>query len=338
MWWQRAWYAAKVRPILWLLLPLHSLFVLISSSRRWLYQQGWLRSYRAPVPLVIVGNINVGGSGKTPVTLAMVDYLQRQGWRPGIISRGYGGSGPFPLLVDGACSAHACGDEPWLLQRRAGVPLMVAPDRVQAAQQLCQVHPEVNILVADDGLQHYRLQRDIEVIVIDSRRGFGNGWRLPLGPLREPPSRLQQADFCVRHAHTEGSYDQFAYQIVAAAWRRVSDDAEVTGADFSGALVIAGIADPERFFTTVRGQKIAVAEYRGFADHHPFSAADFADLEPSQPVLMTEKDAAKCRAFAQPNWYYLPISAQFNDEFWRCFDARLAAVTSDSKRGNSHGN
>ncbi len=330
MWWQRAWYEAKVRPVLWLLLPLHNLFVLISSARRWLYQRGWLRRYKAPVPLIVVGNISVGGSGKTPVTLAIVAHLQQQGWRPGIISRGYGGSGPFPLLVDGSCSAAACGDEPWLLQRRAGVPLVVAPDRVEAAQKLCQWHPEVTILVADDGLQHYRLYRDIEVIVKDSHRQFGNGWRLPMGPLREPPSRLNEADFCVQHAYLEGTYDQFAYQIIEAPWRRVCDDVEVKGVDFSGALVIAGIAAPERFFETVRGQRIKPANYRSFADHHPFSPADFAAINPSQVVLMTEKDAAKCRAFAQPNWYYLPISAKFIDEFWRTFDTRLTEVIDHS--------
>jgi len=325
MWWQRAWYAATVRPVLWLLLPLHSVFVLISSSRRWLYQQGWLPSHKAPVPVIVVGNISVGGSGKTPVTLALVTHLQQAGWRPGIISRGYGGSGPFPLLVDSNCSASACGDEPWLLQQRAGVPLVVAPDRVQAARSLCEWHPEVNILVADDGLQHYRLQRDLEVVVVDGRRGFGNGWRLPLGPLREPPSRLEQADFWVQQAAETGSDRSNFYHIAAGTWRRVSDDTEASADDFSGAIALAGIADPERFFATVRGLGIKPRDYLSFADHHPFSAADFAAMDTEQVVLMTEKDAAKCRAFARSNWYYLPISAHFSDEFWRSLASRLAA-------------
>lgn len=322
---QRAWYATQVRPLLWLLLPLHSLFVLVSSSRRWLYQRGWLRRHKAPVPVIVVGNISVGGSGKTPVTLALVEHLQRAGWRPGIISRGYGGSGPFPLRVDGTCSASACGDEPWLLQQRAGVPLVVDPDRVQAARSLCQWHPEVTILVADDGLQHYRLQRDIELVVVDARRRFGNGWRLPIGPLREPPSRIEQADFWVQEAFTEGTFTSNFYQIVPGKWRRVSDDSEVDLSEVSNAMAIAGIADPERFFATVRALRIKPAGYLSFADHHPFSAADFADLGSDQVLLMTEKDAAKCRAFAQPNWYYLPISAHFSDDFWRSLENRLAA-------------
>lgn len=325
MWWQRAWYAATVRPVLWLLLPLHSLFVLVSSSRRWLYQRGWLPSQKAPVPVIVVGNITVGGSGKTPVTLALVTHLQQAGWRPGIISRGYGGSGPFPLLVDGNCAASACGDEPWLLQQRAGVPLVVAPDRLQAARSLCEWHPEVNILVADDGLQHYRLQRDIEVVVVDARRRFGNGWRLPLGPLREPRSRIEQADFWVEQAINEGTYTTNFYQIVASNWRRVADDTEVTAGDFSSAIALAGIADPERFFATVRALGIQPRDYLRFADHHPFSRADFAAIDAERVVLMTEKDAAKCRAFAQPNWYYLPITAHFSDDFWRSLESRLAA-------------
>jgi tetraacyldisaccharide 4'-kinase len=326
MWWQRAWYEAKVRPILWLLLPLHSLFVAISSSRRWLYQRGWLASHKAPVPLIVVGNITVGGSGKTPVTLALVKHLQQAGWRPGIISRGYGGKGPFPLLVDGNCNASACGDEPWLLQQRAGVPLVVAPDRVAAARQLCQLHPEVTILVADDGLQHYRLQRDIEVLVIDGRRRFGNGWRLPLGPLREPLQRIEQADFCVQQAGNDGTCSSHFYQIVPAKWRRVSDDSEVDQVNWQQPIALAGIADPQRFFDTVRGLGIAPIACRSFADHHPFSAADFADISAEQVLLMTEKDAAKCRAFAAANWYYLPISAAFADDFWQQIDRRLAAL------------
>lgn len=327
MWWQRAWYAAKVRPILWLLLPLHNLFVILSRSRRWLYQRGWLTSHKAPVPLIVVGNITVGGSGKTPVTLALVKHLQQAGWRPGIISRGYGGKGPFPLLVDGNCNASACGDEPWLLQQRAGVPLVVAPDRVAAARQLCQLHPEVTILVADDGLQHYRLQRDIEVVVVDSRRRFGNGWRLPLGPLREPPQRIKQADFCVQQAGKDGTASSNFYQIVPAKWRRVSDDSEVDKVNWQQPIAIAGIADPERFFDTVRGLGIKPIECLIFADHHPFSTADFADISAEQVLLMTEKDAAKCRALATPHWYYLPISAAFTDEFWQQIDRRLAALT-----------
>ncbi len=326
MWWQRAWYAAKVRPLLWLLLPLHSLFVLISNFRRWLYQQHWLPSYGAPVPVIVVGNITVGGSGKTPVTLALVQHLQQAGWRPGIISRGYGGSGPFPLLVDGSCNASACGDEPWLLQQRSGVPLVVAPDRVKAARSLCEQHPEVTILVADDGLQHYRLQRDIEIVVVDARRRFGNGWRLPLGPLREPISRLQQADFCVQQG--PNSTDSSNYQIVSGSWRRVADDSEVTCGDFSNAIALAGIADPERFFATVRELGIEPLECLSFADHYCFDRADFAAIGAEQVVLMTEKDAAKCRAFALANWYYLPITAEFSNEFWANFERRLTSRVS----------
>lgn len=334
--WQRAWYAATVTPVLWLLLPLHALFVGVSTLRRWLYRSHWLASHKAPVPLIVVGNINLGGSGKTPVTLAVVEHLRRNGWNPGIISRGYGGSGPFPLQVNPQVAISACGDEPWLLQRRTGVPLVVAPDRVLAAQFLCQHNPQVDIIVADDGLQHYRLQRDLELLVIDGKRGFGNGWRLPIGPLREPIKRATQVDFCLQNGGQQplsslpDGLPVALFQLQPQPWRRVIDDSPVASELLSLAtdeiIAVAGIAAPQRFFSTITDLGIVPQQCRSYADHYPFSATDFVDIEPQQWLLMTEKDAVKCRDFAQKNWCYLPVIAQFTNEFWAAFDVRLQAL------------
>lgn len=338
MWWQRIWYAANVMPLLWLLIPLHMLFVVLSNSRRWLYQSGWLKRHTAPVPLIVVGNINLGGSGKTPVTLALVEHLRNNGWNPGIISRGYGGRGPFPLSVTQQTDISSCGDEPWLLHRRAGVPLVVAPDRLAAARQLCQQHPQVDVLISDDGLQHYRLRADLEIAVIDGKRGFGTAWRLPIGPLREPIKRLATVDFCLQNGGDSQlkslprEVQTTLFQLQPQPWRRVVDDSEVPSevliAASTEAIAVAGIAAPERFFSSLQELGIVVAQTRSYADHYPFSASDFADIKSHQWLLMTEKDAVKCRQFAQPNWCYLPVTAQLSELFLVAFDEQLQTIKS----------
>src|SRR5690554_2329548 len=200
---QRAWYRAGVDWRLWLLLPLHGLFVMVSWLRQQLYRTGLLKPFKAPVPVIIIGNISVGGTGKTPVTQAVIQWLQQQGYCPAILSRGYGGQGPFPQLVEVNSQAEMVGDEPRLLAARTQVPVVVGPNRGEAIQWLLEHHPKVDIIVSDDGLQHYALARDIEVVVVDGERGFGNGWRLPLGPLREPVSRLNRVDFIVQNGATK---------------------------------------------------------------------------------------------------------------------------------------
>lgn len=339
MFWQRAWYRQGTDWRLWMLLPLHWLFCGISYLRRKLYSMGLLQTYRPPVPVIVVGNISVGGTGKTPVTEALIQWLRRQGHQPAIISRGYGAAGPFPQLVSASSSAQAVGDEPKLLARRTQVPLVVGPNRQQAIELLLQTHPQISIIVSDDGLQHYALARDIEVVVVDGQRGFGNGWRLPLGPLREPLSRLQSADFVVQNGGAAALPIQGAsvwpFQLQPSQWLRVCDQQPAT-LPAGNYAAVAGIGNPQRFFDTAREQlaqqqlsaqskqaTIKLVTTQAFADHYAFTAKDFDAFAQLTGVLMTEKDAAKCQPFAPDNWYYLPVTAQFDEQFWQQFAQQL---------------
>ena len=339
MFWQRAWYRQGIDWRLWLLLPLHWLFCGISYLRRTLYNLGVLKTYRPPVPVIVVGNISVGGTGKTPVTEALIHWLRKQGHQPAIISRGYGAAGPFPQLVSTNSSAHAVGDEPKLLAVRTQAPLVVGPNRQQAIELLLQTYPQTSIIVSDDGLQHYALARDIEVVVVDGQRGFGNGWLLPLGPLREPLSRLRSVDFIVQNGGNAALPIQqtsvWQFHLQSSQWLRVCDQQPATLPPGNYAAV-AGIGNPQRFFDTVHGQlaqqqlsapskqaTIKLVTTHAFADHYAFSAKDFVAFAQLTGVLMTEKDAAKCQPFAPENWYYLPVTAQFEAEFWRQFAQQL---------------
>lgn len=326
MFWQRAWYRSGLHPLLLLLLPLHVLFVALSTVRRWLYRIGVLATYRAPVPVIVVGNISVGGTGKTPVTEALVQWLKQQGYSPAIISRGYGAQGPFPQIVTTTATAQSVGDEPKLLAQRTGVPLAVSPNRQHAIELILQTFPATDIILSDDGLQHYRLARDIEIAVVDGQRGLGNGWRLPLGPLREPAARLRQVDLVVQNGQSKQNYG-WSFSLKPQGWKRVVDDVAVEQPQ-GDSVAIAGIGHPQRFFETLKQQQFTLKRCIEFADHHPFQAADFDSIESSLNVLMTEKDAAKCRAFAQDNWFYLPVSAEFSDEFWQQLQQRLQGIAS----------
>ncbi|RUO60930.1 tetraacyldisaccharide 4'-kinase [Pseudidiomarina marina] len=326
MFWQRAWYRSGLHPLLLLLFPLHALFVTLSTVRRWLYQVGFLAIYRAPVPVIVVGNISVGGTGKTPVTEALVQWLKQQGYSPAIVSRGYGAKGPFPQLVTATSLAQRVGDEPKLLAVRTGVPLAVSPNRQQAIELILQMFPDTDIILSDDGLQHYRLARDIEIAVVDGNRGLGNGWRLPLGPLREPAKRLAEVDFVVQNGLTQHNYG-WPFTLQPQNWKRVKDSIEVTPPQ-GECIAIAGIGHPQRFFDTLKQQSIVLKECIEFADHHPFSASDFAQIDDSLNVLMTEKDAAKCQLFAKDSWFYLPVSAEFDEGFWQQLRKRLQDIAS----------
>lgn len=348
MFWQRAWYRQGVDWRLWLLLPLNWLFVALSYLRKALYQVRILSSYRAPVPIIVVGNISVGGTGKTPVTEALVQWLKNQGHRPAIISRGYGGQGPFPQAVTASSLASAVGDEPKLLAERTGVPLVVGPNRKHAIEQLLLRYPDISVIVSDDGLQHYALQRDVEIVVVDGERGCGNGWRLPLGPLREPVSRLSDADFIVQNGAGNNSllatqgYKVWPFSLKPSAWRRVDNQqpVELAPGDYAA---VAGIGNPQRFFTTLStmlesNTAIKVVKTVGFADHHPFSEADFKAYSTlTGGVLMTEKDAAKCQPFAAQNWYYLPVSAEFELAFWQQLAQQLPAKITVNEPGVGYG-
>jgi len=300
---ERGWYNKS--GWCYLLLPLSALFWCITRVRRWLFKIGVKASTRLPVPVIVVGNISVGGTGKTPFTLWLCQQLREHGFTPGIISRGYGVRLAEPRLVLAQHSAAQVGDEPLLLAERSGCPVVVSPNRIAAGQHLLAKHPEVDIIISDDGLQHYALQRDIEIVLIDGQRGLGNGCLLPAGPLRELPSRLQQVDLVIAnsglHALADGSMQIHA----SSAMALLADQPALTSQ--AAVTLIAGIGNPQRFERSVLAAGYQIAAQRFFADHHPFCAADFAGI--TTPILMTEKDAVKCRAFAQPGWYFLAVEA-----------------------------
>jgi tetraacyldisaccharide 4'-kinase len=287
-----------------------------------MYESQWLRSHQAGKPVVVVGNLTVGGTGKTPLVAWLAGRLAGLGWRVGIVSRGYGRSFDTPHLVEPDSNWRDVGDEPLLLRRQTGCLTMVGRDRVAAARAL--VEHGADVIIADDGLQHLRLARNCEIVVIDGARGFGNGRLLPAGPLREPPSRLLRADMTVvnglaEHASLSGqssrlSAGTFAMTTAAARAVRIDgrgDDQSLEAFRGQRVHVVAGIGNPSRFFRDLRNRGIDVVEHP-FADHHPFQAHDLA-FGDALPVLMTEKDAVKCTEFADPRLWYVPIAAQFSE-------------------------
>jgi tetraacyldisaccharide 4'-kinase len=310
------WYAPRLTPLTAGLTPFAALFALASAVRRALYRAQVLAVERIAVPVVVVGNITVGGSGKTPLVAALAHALGSRGRKPGIVSRGYGraSADAAPLLVRPDTDPMRAGDEPVLLAR-TGFPIAVARDRAAAARALLAAHPDRDVLIADDGLQHYALARDVEIAVIDAARGFGNGWLLPAGPLRESPSRLDRVDAVVVLAASEGEAraarpGAFAMTLSGSLFHRVDQpDIVAPPASFKDPRVhaLAGIGNPQRFFAQLTALGVNAIAHP-FADHHRFVASDLA-LPGARAILMTEKDAVKCRAFADERCWYLPVRA-----------------------------
>lgn len=315
----RWWSARGAVALAWL--PLAVLFSFVVQCRRLAYRMGWLRSHTLPVPVVVVGNLVAGGSGKTPATLWLVAALQRAGWRPGILSRGYGGRVQGTRLLGAERDPALVGDEPVLMAQRSGVPVCVGRDRVAAGRALLAAHPEVNVLLTDDGLQHYRLARMAEVVVIDEAV-LGNRLPLPAGPLREPLARATEASLVLAHgelsAHVRAAVAPcpiFPMRLEAGACYRLAAPGELRPvAAFKGLRVraLAGIGRPARFFETLRQQGLELAEASAFPDHHAFTQADLK-LAGCDVLLMTEKDAIKCMSFAPAETWVLPVSAEIPD-------------------------
>lgn len=297
----------------WALLPLGLLFHMIASVRRMAYRRGWLRSVRVPVPVVIVGNVTVGGAGKTPAVIALVQGLLAAGLRPGVISRGYGVTLERPRQVKPATPAGEVGDEPLLIARATGVPVWVFPDRVACAQTLLACHASCNVLVCDDGLQHYRLQRDVEIVVFDSRLG-GNGLPLPAGPLREPLDRPRDATL-MNDPHFIATPDRpatFGMRLLPDdAWQLSDPLLRKPLPAFAGQRVFAaaGIGHPERFFATVRSAGLQ-PDTLALPDHYDFSADPFVTpaAEQADVILITEKDAVKCEHLTDPRIWVVPTT------------------------------
>lgn len=318
-WLERRWYGGQ-RPE-WPLRAISRLYGLVARRKRARFLASKQQLPRVRLPVIVVGNLSVGGAGKTPLTLALIEALRRRGWRPGVISRGYGGTAPGPERVQPDSDPARVGDEPALIAIRSGAPVAIARQRVAAAR-LLEASQEVDVLIADDGLQHYALVRDIEIAVIDGQRRHGNGELLPAGPLREPLARAQECDFRVNNGGEPGA-DEVGMRLELEAAQAMHGGESKPLEAFRGQRVhaVAAIGNPARFFTVLRARGIDVIEH-AFPDHHAFRAADLKFAEPL-PVLMTEKDAVKCRAFALPEWYYVPVEAQLPEAFFDAVDARL---------------
>ncbi len=306
------WYGEAAVP--WIARGLSSLYAGVTWLRRVPYTRGWRRGQPAGVPVVVVGNLTVGGAGKTPLTIALVERLRAEGWNPGVASRGYGrDNAGRPAWVERDMPVAQAGDEPLLIARRTGAKVRVDRDRVAAARALAAAG--CDIVVCDDGLQHYRLARDIEIEVIDGRRRYGNGRLLPAGPLRELPARGANCDFRVVNGGASG-FGQWAMTLVADEALPLAGGRPRPLAQWVGQRVhaVAGIGDPERFFRMLREMGIAVVPH-AFADHHRYAAADF-DFGSRLPVLMTEKDAVKCAAFVSDAQFSVPVRAELPEAFW----------------------
>ena len=320
-----AWYQGH--PALFLLRPLEWLYRAVVQRKRQRFLAGRSPSYRAPVPVIVVGNITVGGTGKTPLILYLIEHCRARGLRVGVVSRGYGARPPsLPWRVTAEQSADEAGDEPLLLVQRSGVALMIDPDRARAVQALLSAEP-LDLILCDDGLQHYRLARDLELVLIDAVRGLGNRRCLPAGPLREPQARLQSVDAVLFNGASADSAEGFGFTLQPTALVNVaSGERQPLDLFAPGQAVhaVAGIGNPQRFFRTLEAlnwRPIAHA----FADHATYSAASL-DFSPSLPLLMTEKDAVKCRAFAQPDWWYLAVDARPSPAFSAWLDGQLDAL------------
>lgn len=297
-----------------LLLPFSWLYGAITLLRRFAYQKGWLSSWKASVPVVVVGNLTAGGNGKTPVVIWLVEQLILQGFKPGIVSRGYGGkSDHYPLLLTSETTPAIAGDEPVLIYHRTGAPVAVAPNRRDAVKALLAQH-ELDVIITDDGLQHYALQRDYEIVVIDGQRRFGNGWWLPAGPMRERASRLHSVDAIIVNGGLSQD-NEIAMVLAGDIVVNLKTGEKKPVQQIAKAVAIAGIGHPPRFFNSLREKGIELISTQAFSDHSDYSAKELQDLTPfNETLIMTEKDAVKCQHFAQENWWYLPVSAELNSQ------------------------
>lgn len=308
---QHHWY--RLSPLHLFLFPVSLVFRAIAGLRRFLYRSGILASVGLPVPVVVIGNISVGGTGKTPLTLWLAQQLIDNGWHPGIVSRGYTkteGSRKTPHEVSIDDAADAVGDEPLLMAQRALCPVWIGRDRPAAALALLQAHPECDIILSDDGMQHYRMRRNAEIAVVDGARRFGNGLLLPAGPLREPVSRLKQVDAIVINSG-KAEDNEFAMSLEGTRFHNLlNPEMIVPAGNFSGQRLhaIAGIGHPQRFFAHLKHLGLN-AQHHAFPDHHRYSAGDIA-FNDADAILMTEKDAVKCAAFATEKCWVLRVDAQ----------------------------
>ncbi len=311
-WFQKQWSSYSLWHLL--LLPLSWIFLVIISVRKSLYRLGWLKSTRLSVPVIVVGNITVGGTGKTPLVIWLAEQLQLAGFTPGIISRGYGGTSNLATTVFSDSNPEQVGDEPVLVAKRTACPMFVGANRVAVGQALLQENPQCNVIISDDGLQHYALQREIEIALVNSNSQFGNQLLLPAGPLREKLSRLQSVDAIVDSGN--GSVidvlqvPTFNMALQGGYFESVDDSKAKQPAGYfaeKNLVAIAGIGNPERFFNQLSDLGLQF-ERKAFADHHAFTAQDLMQFS-GKTILMTEKDDVKCSTFTTHDAWCLPVTA-----------------------------
>lgn len=296
VWYGQRWLAK------YLLLPLTALYCLLNALNRWQQQR---QQIQHPVPVIVVGNLTAGGTGKTPLVIWLVELLRQAGYQPGVVSRGY------------QRQAAELGDEPLLIMQRTGVPLVVDRERNRAISTLLQQHG-CNIVIADDGLQHYRMGRTLEICVVDGQRQWGNGWCLPAGPLREPVTRLQSCDFVVVNGTTMQMRGE---TLVALTGNTTQPLSALAGQQVHA---VTGIGNPQRFKLMLEAAGLLVTLHP-YPDHHAFTGEEL-QFDDDLPVLMTEKDAVKCREYAIPNTWYLPVEAILADGFAQAVLSRLQGV------------
>ena len=329
-WLIRHWYDAHRPP--WYLRALEPLyrFGFHRSQKRASHDK---RSYRAPLPVIVVGNLTAGGAGKTPLVIRLCQLALDQGLKPGIATTGYGRESKETLLVRAGDDAATCGDEPVMLARRTGVPVAVAANRLDAVKMLAE--RGLDLVLSDDGLQHAALVRDIELCVVDGERGFGNGHLIPAGPLREPVARLATVDYVIANGEGPGNdrlENADTMHMDAYVVRSVDDEKMYPVEEFASMCdrvavhAVAGIGNPGRFFRLLEDLGFQ-ADTRVFPDHHAFSAGDFASVEPGSAIIMTEKDAVKCRSMGLENAWYIPVEARLPESFEQRFTTHIARLT-----------
>ncbi len=306
--WYRSGFVANL--FVWPLLPLSWLYCVITVIRRKAYQLKFRKSYTASMPVIVIGNIVAGGSGKTPLLIAICEFIKGKGFKPGVVSRGYGGAVSGIKQVEKKDSAELVGDEPLMIYQRTGVPVVVGADRVAAVNYLLQ-NNQCDIVLSDDGLQHYRMCRDIEIAVVDASREFGNGFCLPAGPLREQVSRLSDIDIVVYNGVKEG-VDNCSYTLNIINVCRLNAQQCVSLSTFKDKKVhaVAGIGHPPRFFAQLRDSGVDIIEH-AFSDHHVYNEADFAQWH-TDCIIMTEKDAVKCRHLLLPDAWVVSVAADLS--------------------------
>lgn len=327
---EKAWYDGSRWPLL--LYPLEKLFIAVSRYRR---QKHELKQWSAPVPVIVVGNINVGGTGKSPVVIALIKLLREQGYQPGVVSRGYTANPPeFPYSVLPSSSVQEVGDEPLMIVQRTQVPMVIDPNRVNACQQLLKSHA-CDIIISDDGLQHYAMGRDIEIVVVDGKRGLGNGHCLPVGPLREQPRRLESVDMIVVNG-AGGFYHEPSIQmhVLATTLVGLNNEKRYEFSDLKSTRVhaVAGIGNPNRFYDTLEELGFLPIKH-SYPDHHLFKEADIT-FDDGLPVVMTEKDAVKCRGLKVDSpAYYLQVDAKLPVTFAHQLNEKLKSYKESDING-----